>query len=67
VRFSPGKEARGKQSIYPVGLGRGPNAYLLRSLPNLWGAAELFNPRPVGAVMVRLLEGVAFSLKAPDY
>lgn len=61
--LSLAKMHRGNSRIYPVGLGRGPNAYLLRSLARIsGGAAEFVHPQArLEPVMVRLLEKVAFS------
>ena len=61
--LSLAKKHRGNSRIYPVGLGRGPNAYLLRSLARIsGGAAEFVHPQArLEPVMVRLLEKVAFS------
>jgi hypothetical protein len=61
--LSLAKLHRGNSRIYPVGLGRGPNAYLLRSLARIsGGAAEFVHPQArLEPVMVRLLEKVAFS------
>ncbi len=61
--LSLAKQHRGNSRIYPVGLGRGPNAYLLRSLARIsGGAAEFVHPQArLEPVMVRLLEKVAFS------
>jgi len=48
-------------AIYPVGLGRGPNAHLIRSLARAsGGAAEFVHPQArLEPVMVRLMEKVA--------
>jgi Ca-activated chloride channel family protein len=51
----------GQCAIYPVGLGRGPNAHLIRSLARAsGGAAEFVHPQArLEPVMVRLMEKVA--------
>jgi hypothetical protein len=51
---------RGHCALYPVGLGRGPNAHLIRSLARVsGGAAELVHPEVrLEPVMVRLMEKV---------
>ncbi|MEJ5330216.1 MAG: hypothetical protein WHT07_08680 [Desulfobaccales bacterium] len=51
----------GQAAIYPVGLGRSPNAYFIRSLARLsGGVATLVHPRDrLEPVMVRLIEKIA--------
>ncbi|MCL6622700.1 MAG: VWA domain-containing protein, partial [Syntrophobacterales bacterium] len=51
---------RGHCALYPVGLGRGPNAHLIRSLARVsGGAAEFVHPQArLEPVMVRLVEKV---------
>jgi Ca-activated chloride channel family protein len=57
----------GQCAIYPVGLGRGPNAHLIRSLARAsGGAAEFVHPQArLEPVMVRLMEKVATSAANP--
>ncbi|MEJ5330680.1 MAG: VIT domain-containing protein [Desulfobaccales bacterium] len=55
------KRHRGQAAIYPVGLGRGPNAHFIRSLARVsGGVATLVHPgERLEPVMVRLLEKLA--------
>jgi Ca-activated chloride channel homolog len=55
------QEHRDRCAVYPVGLGRGPNAHLLRSLARVsGGAAQFVHPHTrLEPVMVRLLEKIA--------
>lgn len=54
------QQHQGQAAIYPVGLGRGPNAHFLRSLARVsGGAATLVHPRErLEPVMVRLMEKI---------
>ena len=58
---------RGHSAIYPVGLGRGPNAHLICSLARVsGGAAEFVHPQArLEPVMVRLFEKVSIPALNP--